>query len=157
MKGITFSLLSGLLAATASLCGKLSMAAEQTLSLCEQFMQHFYPISSHKELDYTYSPFCQNTLFWTRVGFFIAMMLSNLLMWTLFSKALVVCSTTLEATVTNTAANFFFTAVFGQVFFRESLSFLWWMGTMLIILGLVIMHKHEAESTKSNSLDKKQQ
>lgn len=45
----------------------------------------------------------------TRIGFFIAMLLSNALMWTLFTKALRMSSTTLEATVTNTAANFLFT------------------------------------------------
>ncbi|KFM82192.1 Transmembrane protein 42, partial [Stegodyphus mimosarum] len=149
MKGITFSLISGFLAATASLCGKFSMAAEETLVFCESLMQKLPGADAKKTNVFTYTPVCENVLFVTRVGFFLAMLLSNALMWTLFTKALRICSTTLEATVTNTAANFFFAAIYGQVFFGESLSFLWWMGTMLIITGLIIMHRSNQETVAS--------
>ncbi|XP_054707831.1 uncharacterized protein LOC129217539 [Uloborus diversus] len=140
MKGITYSLMSGFLAASASLCGKFSMAAEQTLILCESVVQKLQGMDNNAENVYSFAPVCQNMIVFTRMGFFLAMLLSNGVMWTLFTKALRTSSTTLEATVTNTAANFFFTAVYGQVFFGESLSLLWWSGTMLILSGLFLMH-----------------
>lgn len=59
MKGITFSLFSGFLAATASLCGKLSMAAGETLVLCESLLQKMNTIENNKN-SFSYSPTCQN-------------------------------------------------------------------------------------------------
>ncbi|GFQ77457.1 transmembrane protein 42 [Trichonephila clavata] len=159
MKGITFSLLSGFLAATASLCGKFSMAAEKALMFCETFMENL-PSADNKKTSFSVTPVCQNVLFITRVGFFLAMLLSNALMWTFFTKALRLSATTLEATITNTAANFLFTAVYGQVFFGETVTFLWWLGTTLIITGLTLMHKADEEEPppvereENNSSDK---
>lgn len=60
MKGITFSLISGFLAATASLCGKFSMAAEETLILCELVLQKIHGIDYKSEKSFTYSPLCNN-------------------------------------------------------------------------------------------------
>lgn len=60
MKGITFSLLSGFLAATASLCGKFSMAAEETLMLCEFVVQKIHGIDHKSDESFTYSPLCHN-------------------------------------------------------------------------------------------------
>lgn len=60
MKGITFSLISGFLAATASLCGKFSMAAEETLILCELVLQKIHGIDIKSEKSFTYSPLCNN-------------------------------------------------------------------------------------------------
>ncbi|XP_023228935.1 transmembrane protein 42-like [Centruroides sculpturatus] len=139
MKGVTVSLFSGLLAALASLFGKFSMASEEALYLCEVSME-FMSSDEHVHRK-AYHNVCNNVLLLVQIGFFLLMLLSNALMWTLFTKALQLCATTLEATVTNTAANFFFTAIFGQVFFGETLTFLWWLGTMMIIVGLLLMHK----------------
>lgn len=59
MKGITFSLVSGVLAATASLCGKFSMAAEKALMFCETLMENF-PGADKNKYVYTFTPVCQN-------------------------------------------------------------------------------------------------
>ncbi|XP_071532462.1 transmembrane protein 42 isoform X2 [Panulirus ornatus] len=75
-----------------------------------------------------------------RVLFFALMVGVNCVMWTTFTKSLRFSSTSLEATITNTAANFFFTAILGQVLFGEVVRSLWWMGTVLIISGLLLMH-----------------
>jgi len=48
-------------------------------------------------------------LVYVRFTFFGLIFLFNALMWTVFVKSLQTCSSSLEATVTNTAANFFFT------------------------------------------------
>ncbi|GFQ98900.1 transmembrane protein 42 [Trichonephila clavata] len=116
MKGITFSLLSGFLAATASLCGKFSMAAEKALMFCETFMENL-PSADNKKTSFSVTPVCQNVLFITR-------------------------------------------AVYGQVFFGETVTFLWWLGTTLIITGLTLMHKADEEEPppvereENNSSDK---
>ncbi|MCL4143590.1 UNVERIFIED_CONTAM: hypothetical protein GTU68_023311 [Idotea baltica] len=68
------------------------------------------------------------------------MFLLNCIMWISFTKALRFTSTSLEATIINTASNFFSTAVIGQVLFEEVVTGLWWMGTVLILCGLLIMH-----------------
>lgn len=139
MKGMTFSLLSGLLAALASLCGKFSMAADETAYLCEVVSSNWLSeISSHY--------FCENLITVIRVVFFGLMIACNAVMWTIFTKALRLCTTTLEAMVTNTASNFFFTAIFGQTLFAEQLTLLWWLGTLLILFGLLLMHRGSAEA-----------
>lgn len=142
MKGMTFSLLSGLLAALASLCGKFSMAGGETAYLCEIVSSHWLSkISSHY--------FCENVITGIRVIFFALMIACNAVMWTIFTKALRLCTTTLEATVINTASNFFFTAIFGQTLFGEQLTFLWWLGTLFILLGLLLMHRGSLEEKRN--------
>lgn len=134
MKGMTFALISGLLAALASLCGKFSMTADETYHLCDVLSSNWLGTgTSHY--------FCDKMITFLRVAFFISMIACNAVMWTLFTKALRLCTTTLEATVTNTASNFFFTAIFGQTLFGEYLTLLWWLGTVLILFGLLLMHK----------------
>ncbi|XP_064466791.1 uncharacterized protein LOC135377940 [Ornithodoros turicata] len=134
MKGMTFALISGFLAALASLCGKFSMTADETQNLCEILSSNWFSNgSSHY--------FCDRMVTTLRLSFFTLMITCNAVMWTLFTKALRLCTTTLEATVTNTASNFFSTAIFGQTLFGERLTLLWWLGTVLILFGLLLMHK----------------
>lgn len=65
MRAITFSLISGFLAATASLCGKFSMAAEEILVLCEAIIQKIHGVDYKKDASFSYSLTCQNvSLFW---------------------------------------------------------------------------------------------
>ena len=52
---------------------------------------------------------CFQLLIYVRIVFFGLIFICNAVMWTLFVKSLQKCSSSLEATVTNTAANFFFT------------------------------------------------
>ena len=59
-----------------------------------------------------------------RIVFFLLMLVCNTLMWTLFVRALQGCQSTVEATVTNSASNFFFTV-------RS------WLGSSLVGVSLV--------------------
>ncbi|CAN8024991.1 unnamed protein product [Ixodes persulcatus] len=105
MKGMTFSLLSGLLAALASLCGKFSMTGGETAYLCEISLRAFGGFF----LIHVFYLVLLQVITGIRVIFFALMIACNAVMWTIFTKALRLCTTTLEATVTNTASNFFFT------------------------------------------------
>lgn len=139
MKGMTLSLLSGFLAALASLCGKFSMAGGETSSVCQVVFSHWLSGPSAHYI-------CENLITVIRVVFFFLMIACNAVMWTVFTKALRLCTTTLEAAVTNTASNFFFTAVFGQTLFGEQLTLLWWLGTGMILFGLLMMHQANVET-----------
>ena len=96
------------------------------------------------------------------------MMVCNGLMWTTFTKALQGVPSTVEATVTNSSANLFFTvstakraaprdnvtctcfsakAVLGNAVFGETLSLQWWAGASLIVMGLVIIHSNAHQVT----------
>eukprot|EP00731_Ephydatia_muelleri_P027029 Em0018g1129a len=75
------------------------------------------------------------------------MMVCNGLMWTTFTKALQEVPSTVEATVTNSSANLFFTAVLGNAVFGETLSLQWWAGASLIVMGLVIIHSNAHQVT----------
>lgn len=139
MRGQFYSLLSGSLAAIASLCGKLAFGKDEAFLLCE-FLHNFMWAPELIAIKLP-NVVCINISFYIRIAFFASMFLVNAVMWTTFVKALRFSATSLEATVTNTAANFFFTAIFGQVFFSENLTLMWWLGTVLILFGLLLMHK----------------
>lgn len=149
MKGQAYSILSGLFAAFGSLCGKFSMASEEALWLCETAYSYIDG-STHSVY-----PECKNVVLYIRLLFFGLTFLLNAIMWTTFLKALRYSTTSLEATVTNTAANFFFTAIFGQVLFGEFLTLVWWIGTLLIIFGLLLIHQgnqHLSAISKSGKM-----
>jgi len=135
MKGQLYSVFSGLFASMASLCGKFAMASDEAMWLCENIVN-----SATGSTDIDQQIACRGVIIYVRVAFFLLLLLNNAIMWTTFVKALHHSNTSLEATVTNTAANFFFTAIFGQVLFGEFLTLLWWLGTVLIIFGLLLMH-----------------
>ncbi|KAL7648725.1 UNVERIFIED_CONTAM: hypothetical protein RMT77_000633 [Armadillidium vulgare] len=134
MKGQAYAVTSGLIAAVASLCGKYAVARNEAKDLCEITLRFWELYSKENQV------FCDQYLLLWRGGFFVLMFLFNCVMWTTFTKALRFTSTSLEATIINTASNFFFTAVVGQVLFDEVVTGLWWMGTVLILCGLLIMH-----------------
>lgn len=101
-KGMSLALTSGVFAALAGTFGKFAMNQTETLWFCEQVA------SVH--LNYTRQQsyvVCDKVSWYIRGVAFVAMILVNVIMWRTFVKALRYCKTSLEATVTNTAANFF--------------------------------------------------
>ncbi|KAI0214071.1 hypothetical protein LSAT2_000839 [Lamellibrachia satsuma] len=138
MSGQWLAVGAGFSAALASVCAKLAMSPEITLHLCYQTLG-----SDSKQInsETASSRTCDLVLIYIRFTFFGLIFICNALMWTLFVKSLQTCSSSLEATVTNTAANFFFTAIIGWSFFHESLSLMWWFGSSLTVMGLVLIHR----------------
>ncbi|XP_064094012.1 transmembrane protein 42-like [Macrobrachium nipponense] len=139
MHGQLYAVASGLFAAIASLCGKYAMASSEAQYLCESMLLALSQDDDLKQTNFVESS-CNEYSVFLRIVFFAFMIGTNCVMWTMFTKALRFSHTTLEATITNTAANFFFTAILGQVLFGEVVRSLWWMGTVLIISGLLLMH-----------------
>ncbi|KAK7066569.1 Transmembrane protein 42 [Halocaridina rubra] len=138
MRGQLYAVASGLMAALASLCGKYAMATSEAQELCEDSIALINGKEPYE--DDSFTVVCDQYAVFLRLLFFALMVGINCVMWTTFTKALRFSATSLEATITNTAANFFFTAILGQVLFGEVVRCLWWMGTVLIISGLMLMH-----------------
>jgi len=153
MKNQTYSVLSGLFASLASLSGKFALGGEEALWLCEVLCG--YVENGANQATVNRYPACKDNILYIRAIFFAMMILFNSIMWTTFVKALRYSRTSLEATVTNTAANFFFTAIFSQVLFGEFLTLVWWVGTLLILFGLLVMHKGNQEAAAVSSKKKK--
>ncbi|KAI9667647.1 MAG: hypothetical protein M1821_000464 [Bathelium mastoideum] len=66
-------------------------------------------------------------------------LLFNVIMWTLFTRALTLATSTTRVAVLNTAANFLLTALLSLLVFAESLPPLWFLGAGLLVAGSVII------------------
>jgi len=139
-RGLGLALSSGVLAAFAGTFGKLAMDEEEAVDVCDRFGHYLIRLSPSSAGDADVGGMCARTSLFLRVGAFVVMILLNAVMWTTFVKALRYCSTSLEATVTNTAANFLSSAIVGELLFEESVGAMWCMGTALIICGLLLMN-----------------
>ncbi|XP_020095216.1 uncharacterized protein LOC109714898 [Ananas comosus] len=73
----------------------------------------------------------------------------NLIMWGCYVNSLKALSS-LQATVTNFAANFLSSGLAGYFLFEERLPARWFAGAALIIVGVLILSKSSVEQ-KSNS------
>jgi len=136
-RGLIFSLASGVLACIAGTFGKFAFNSSEMLWFCETICSSSQFIDLKLEDAYS---LCGQIVFYLQVLAFGVMVLVNILMWTVFVKALHFCHTSLEATVTNTAANFISSAIVGRLVFGESMSLMWWFGTLLILFGLALMN-----------------
>ncbi|KAL2343318.1 hypothetical protein Fmac_004603 [Flemingia macrophylla] len=72
----------------------------------------------------------------------------NVTMWASYVNSLKALSS-LQATVTNFATNFISSGFAGYFFFRESLSFQWFAGALLIIIGVIILSNSSVEKKDS--------
>ncbi|XP_041322441.1 transmembrane protein 42, partial [Pyrgilauda ruficollis] len=64
----------------------------------------------------------------------------NAVMWTVFTKALRLSSSSAAASVTTTASNFISSAILGRLLFRETWTPLWWVGLAMTVCGLTLLH-----------------
>ncbi|OJJ81724.1 uncharacterized protein ASPGLDRAFT_649448 [Aspergillus glaucus CBS 516.65] len=73
-------------------------------------------------------------------GSFLALnMLSNIIMWALFTRALTASPSTTKVSITNTSANFLVTAMLGMLVFKESVGGLWWVGAGMMGGGCILV------------------
>ncbi|KGM91950.1 uncharacterized protein PADG_11925 [Paracoccidioides brasiliensis Pb18] len=125
---IILAIASGLFAATNGLFAKLT-----TTSLTSAFSQTLtrllhLPPSSEALAEYI-----------TRALSFALNLLSNGIMWALFTRALTASASSTKVAITNTTANFLLTALLGMAVFGERVDALWWVGAALMAGGCVIV------------------
>ncbi|XP_022071601.1 transmembrane protein 42-like [Acanthochromis polyacanthus] len=127
--GTFYALLAGFLGAAASLSAKLSLGADYLREMCESGLSGWTGPSCCDWLHIPLRLLCGGLLF-----------ICNAVMWTFFSKALRLCSSSAGATVTTTASNFISSGLLGRLIFGESHAALWWMGISLTLCGLLVLH-----------------
>ena len=126
------SVLSGLVAALCGLVGKLGLDSQAT---------------SIADLD---NRVLEAIL---RLLLILLTLLLNGAMITLYTKALSLASVAAEASLINTASNLCFTAIFSFVIFRESFSYQWMFGSVLVIAGVTLTMSKEQEIGDVNKID----
>ncbi|KAM6410206.1 transmembrane protein 42 [Pluvialis apricaria] len=75
-----------------------------------------------------------------RIGCVGLVFACNTVMWTVFTKALRLSSSSAAASVTTTASNFISSAMLGKLLFGETWMPLWWVGLTVTLCGLVLLH-----------------
>uniref|UniRef100_A0A1B6HNU9 EamA domain-containing protein n=1 Tax=Homalodisca liturata TaxID=320908 RepID=A0A1B6HNU9_9HEMI len=85
-------------------------------------------------------------------SFIILMIVSNAAVWTFFVKALRESSSSFIPTLSVAATNYFVSAIAGWLVFAESLSFMWGLGTLLILCGLALLASDSGEDQSSRKL-----
>ncbi|KAF2230177.1 hypothetical protein EV356DRAFT_427037, partial [Viridothelium virens] len=80
-----------------------------------------------------------------RASMFGLNLLFNLIMWTLFTRALTLATSTTRVSILNTSANFLLTAVLSLLIFSETLPPLWFVGAALLVGGSVIIGAREEQ------------
>lgn len=138
---------AGLCAACASVCAKLAVTSDVVLEMCQSLL---HLIAADRQTmsksanqrssaqQNVWTDYCVPLALSLRVFCFSLVFMFNAVMWTMYVKSLQKCSSVI-ATVTNTASNFFFTALSGWLLFGESLSLTWWCGAAFIIAGLLLI------------------
>ncbi|XP_021709877.1 transmembrane protein 42 [Aedes aegypti] len=112
-----YAIISGLCASSASFFGKLSALGQQ---LAEN--------AGNKELEFLAQVLC-----------IVIMVLLNACVWRFFVKALHTNGGTLVASLVSAATNYTVSALLGWLIFGERTSVLWWIGTALVLSGLLLI------------------
>ncbi|TGZ51749.1 transmembrane protein 42 [Temnothorax longispinosus] len=84
----------------------------------------------------------------------VSMIVSNTIGCTFFVKALHGSGSSLPITVASAATNYVCSAFVGSVVFDESTSLIWWCGTSLVLLGLMLICNVPAEK-KASAVEEK--
>ncbi|XP_021339923.1 transmembrane protein 42-like isoform X2 [Mizuhopecten yessoensis] len=137
-EGNLMALLAGTMAALGSVFAKLAFNGDIILQGCEVVV------------DITV---CGKVMWYLQGLCFGLIFVSNALMWTCFTKSLQLCPSSLEATVINTATNFIVSALIGWMFFHEILSLKWWIGSLLILSGLMLIHRGSDQTIQKGHKD----
>ncbi|PGH26870.1 hypothetical protein AJ80_01452 [Polytolypa hystricis UAMH7299] len=135
-KWVILAIASGMFAATNGLFAKLT-----TTHLTTTISQSLIPLLP---LSLSASPSADRLVeYIIRSLFFALNLISNAVMWTLFTRALTSSPSTTKVSITNTTANFLLTAVLGMVVFGEEVGGLWWVGAGMMGVGCVVVGMRE--------------
>ncbi|EFR00194.1 hypothetical protein MGYG_03198 [Nannizzia gypsea CBS 118893] len=134
-KWLMLALASGAFAAMNGLFAKLT-TTELTTNISRAISHIFSPSKETTSIDVAVE-------YLVRAAFFGLNLLSNFIMWTLFTRALTASPSTTKVTITNTTANFLVTGVLGMLVFRENVNAQWLIGAALMAAGCIIVGLRE--------------
>ncbi|XP_038112656.1 transmembrane protein 42 [Culex quinquefasciatus] len=124
-----FAIISGLCASSASFFGKLS-------SLGQEIAEN----AGYKQFELL-----------AQIACIVIMVLLNACVWRFFVKALHADGGTLVAALVSAATNYTASALLGWFIFDERTSFLWWIGTALVLAGLLLIVNDDEQTKKKQS------
>lgn len=134
--GIAFAATAGLLAALASVAGKIATDSRVVPTIAAHIEPLVALISTSPTIvGYSIVDVTQTAI---RAISFALIFAFNAVMMNVFVKAMNF-SSSVTAVVINTASNFCFTALFGLAAFGEPLPPLWWCGAALILTGVSVI------------------
>lgn len=129
-----YSVAAGLLAAMASLFGKLAFEGD-TLASCLSWAWRYAGVPESATVLGGLVGLAELKAA-AQAASFGLIFLCNALMVNFSSKSLDLCASAVLAVVTSTGLNFFFSAAFGFLFFGEPLNLQWVVGASFILVGL---------------------
>ncbi|KDB25494.1 hypothetical protein H109_02666 [Trichophyton interdigitale MR816] len=141
-KWLMLALASGAFAAMNGLFAKLT-TTELTTSISRAISHLFTSSKETTTLDVIVE-------YLVRAAFFGLNLLSNFIMWTLFTRALTASPSTTKVTITNTTANFLVTGVLGMLVFRENVNAQWLIGATLMAAGCIIVGMREKQKEEES-------
>lgn len=142
-KGFVLATMAGTCAGLASVFGKLAVDGQwirQGLSLLQGISEEYN--TPHATASVGLEPMMGLNFSGMESALrglcFASVFVCNMVMWNLFVKSMNFSSSVM-ATVVNSATNFFSSALLGHLLFAEPLPPSWWLGSGLIIAGLFFL------------------
>lgn len=144
-KGFVLSTLAGTCAGLASVFGKLAVDGSWINRFMEWSMALSAPIRDNASdtASEVWEVWIGSGL---RGACFGLVFLCNMLMWNLFVKSMNFSSSVM-ATVVNSATNFFSSAILGHLLFGEPLPTSWWVGLCFVLVGLFFLARGDSSSS----------
>ncbi|XP_046397108.1 uncharacterized protein LOC124164002 [Ischnura elegans] len=136
-RGIFNAVIAGTCASFGSLLGKLSGSSEHIDYICGVLhsLKSIYVYHAEEE------NICDGDIIsWiVKAVMVVCMIACNTAGLTFYVKALKSSKSTLPATLTSTSTSFILSAVLGALMFGETTSLLWWMGAVMVVIGLLLV------------------
>jgi drug/metabolite transporter (DMT)-like permease len=140
--GFVLSTLAGTCAGLASVFGKLAMDGVWI----QRFVEFCHSATTMTTVVEEYAGAA------LRAGCFGMVFVCNMVMWNFFVKSMNL-SSSVTATVVNSATNFFSSALLGHLLFAEPLPAAWWLGSAFIIAGLFFLARGDTSTSTSPTDD----
>ncbi|XP_052000671.1 transmembrane protein 42a [Xyrauchen texanus] len=150
LPGVFYALVAGFLGALASSSAKLSLGADYLKEVCETAALKIWA-RQQNTLDHRVDT---TTCDWLHIPLRLLcgglLFTCNAVMWMFFAKALRHSPSSARATVTTTASNFISSAFLGYAIFGETHVTMWWIGIILTLTGLLVLHGSTPQALKEN-------
>ncbi len=136
MAAAAWAVLAGFCAALASVFAKLAVDVRQDEvgELAKRLCRQLLPAASCAARDAALGAA-------GRAACVALVVASNAAMWALFTRALGASRSSVHMTVLSSASNLFWTSVCGLVLLGEVVSPRWCLGSVVLTLGVVLMHR----------------
>ncbi|XP_025115983.1 uncharacterized protein LOC112577195 [Pomacea canaliculata] len=134
-RGFYMAVLAGVFAALASVFAKVAASHDGAQNVVLTLSNLTKMVSTNAHFVFATEDMVVLVIILVRLFGVVGIFGSNAVQWIFFSKSLQLCSSSVVATVTSTAANFVLTAYISWMLFKEHLPLLWWCGSSLIIMG----------------------